>query len=251
MLKVSSLRLINILASYGISPYFIDSEGKAVPELPDDCPRCDGQQCTIVVHHLRERKTGPAFPLYVVLCKTHKIGFTLYPPGYYPYSRHTLAQLDSEGNQLTRSNDDFSLFAGTLFEAANDAAQGIPWPSESGENSLQARFPTQLRHLQRALVLLGIASGTEPFLREERAQLLGVQGQILSDSAREINLPACGYQRQGMTICAILQHIPAETMFERLAEAGASAGLWPSPLVLNNNLLQPSSFRRVRTRASP
>jgi len=240
-----------IPASYIISPYFIDNEGKAVTELPDDCPNCNSRSCTIVLHHLRERKTGPPFPLYVVCCKVHKIGFTLYPPGYYPYSRHTLAPVDSEGNQLTRSDDELDLFAGTLFAAATDAATGIPWPDESEENSLDSRFPTQLRHLQRAILLLGIAPETDQHLREEIAQILGVQGQLLSDSTRKINLPAGGYQCYGMTICAILQHIPAETMFERLTEAGASAGLWPSPFFLNNNILQPSSFRRVRTRDSP
>ena len=86
---------------------------------------------------------------------------------------------------------------------------------------------------------------------EEIAQILGVQGQLLSDSSRKIDLPVCGYQCCGSAICDILQHIPTETMFERLTETGAGIGLWPAPFFLNNNLLQPSSFRRVRTRASP
>ena len=240
-----------IPASYIISPYFIDNEGKAVPELPHNCPNCEGQSCTIVVDHLRERKTGPPFSLHVVYCKVHTIGFTLYPPGYYPYSRHTLAPVDSEGNQLTRSDDELSLYAGTLFAAATDAAAGKSWPYESEENSLDPRFPTQIRHLQRTILLLGIAPETDVHLREEIAQILGVQGQLLSDSSRKIDLPVCGYQCYGSAICDILQHIPTETMFERLTETGVGIGLWPAPFFLNNNLLQPSSFRRVRTRASP
>lgn len=220
--------------------------------MPQECSCHDGQPCKIVVDHLRERKTGPPFPLYVVRCAEHKIGFTLYPPGYYPYSRHTLTPVDSEGNRLTRSDDDISLFAGTLFEAATDAATSTPWPSESEENSLVPRFPTQVRHLQRAVTLLGIAPDIEQYLREEIAQLLRIPGQLLNDITSQINLPTCGYQCRGMAICNVLQHIPAETMLERLAEAGACVDFWPAPFFLDdNNMLKPSSFYKVRTRGSP
>lgn len=184
-------------------------------------------------------------------CKTHKIGFTLYPSGYYPYSRHTLAPVDMEGNQLARSDKNTSLLVGTLFEAAVDAANGIPWQSESNAGHLTPRFPTQIRHIQRAAILLGIAPDTGQYLREETAQILTVPGQLLHNTTNQINLPTCGYQCYGNEICHVLQYIPAETLFERLAEAGASAGLWAAPYFLINNMLQPSSFRRVRMRGSP
>ena len=236
---------------YVISPYSIDSEGKAIPELPQSCPYCDGQSCKIVVDHLRERKTGPPFSLYVVRCEEHKVGFTLYPPGYYPYSRHTLAPVDAEGNQLSSSDNDIPLFAGTLFEAATDAADDILWPSESEDGSFDPRLSTQVRHLQRSASLLAIAPDIEQYLREETAQILAVPGQVLSDTTTQFSLPTCGYQCYGREICNILQCIPAETLFERLAEAGASAGLWASPFFLINNMLKPSPFHRVRTRGSP
>lgn len=184
-------------------------------------------------------------------CKTHGIGFTLYPPGYYPYSRHTLAPVDMEGNRLTRSDDDTSLFVGTLFEAAADAANGIAWQSESNDGLLKLRFPTQIRHIQRAATLLGIDPDTEQYLREETAQILTIPGQLLNDTINQINLSTCAYQSWGKEICRIVQDIPTETLFERLAEAGASAGLWAVPFFLINNMFQPSSFRRVRMRGSP
>jgi len=53
-------------------------------------------------------------------CKKHG-GFTIYPPGYYPHSRHTLAPVDMEGDPLVESDDGRSLLTGTLFEAASDA----------------------------------------------------------------------------------------------------------------------------------
>jgi len=240
----------DVTALYVVSPYSIGSEGKAIPDLPKVCPCRDGQSCEITIHHLRHRKTGPPFPLYVMRCNTHKRSFTLYPPGYYPYSRHTLAPVDPEGNLLSES-DDIPLFAGTLFEAATDAASGIAWPSESEENSLTLRFSTQVRHLQRATILLGLDPAVESRLREETAEILQVPGQLLSDGASQILLPKCGYQGRGKAICNVLEQIPTNTLFERLAEAGAGAGLWSPPFFQDCKMLRPSLFRRVRTRGSP
>ncbi len=184
-------------------------------------------------------------------CKTHKIGFTLYPLGYYPYSRHTLAPVDMEGNLLTRSDEDTSLFIGTLFEAATDAAGGIPWLSGSDAGSLDLRFPTQIRHMQRAAILLGIAPETGHYLREETAQILTLPGQLLNEASGQITLSDCGFQCCGNEICKLLQYIPTGSLFNRLAEAGASAGLWKAPTFVINNRLQQSSFHRVRMRGSP
>jgi len=219
--------------------------------LPLSCPYCDGQSCKIVVDHLRERKTGPPFSLYVVRCEEHKVGFTLYPPGYYPYSRHALVPVDAEGNRLTNSDKDISLCVGALFEAATDAADAMLWTSEGDDGSFEQRLSTQVRHLQRAALLLGISPDIEQYLRDETAQIINIPAQLLIDTSNKISLPTCGHQCRGKEICNILQTIPAETLFERLAETGAGAGLWPSPFFLNNNMLNPSSFRRVRTRSSP
>jgi hypothetical protein len=183
-------------------------------------------------------------------CKKHG-GFTLYPPGYYPHSRHTLAPVDMEGNPLTKSDDSSSLLIGTLFEAASDAADGIQWQIGSNDGLLKPRFITQLRHIQRAAILLGIDPDTEQYVREETAQILTIPGQCLSDATRKNSLCTSEYQCYGREICHILQCIPAEMLFERLAEAGAGAGLWTTPLFFTNNILQKSKFHRVRMRASP
>ncbi len=184
-------------------------------------------------------------------CKTHKIGFTLYPLGYYPYSRHTLAPVDMEGNLLTRSAEDTSLFIGTLFEASTDAANGILWQRESNDGLLKPRFPTQIRHMQRAAILLGIAPETGHYLREETAQILTLPGQLLNETSCQISHSKCGFQCCGNEICKLLQYIPTGSLFDRLAEAGASAGLWKAPTFVINNMLQPSSFHKVRIRGSP
>jgi hypothetical protein len=185
-------------------------------------------------------------------CKTHKIGFTLYPYGYYPYSRHTLAPVDMEGNLLTKSYDKkTSLFIGTLFEAATDAAEGITWDKESTDGSFKLRFISQIRHMQRATILLGIAPETRNYLREEIAQILTLSGQAIIDTSLQITQSPHDFQCYGDKICNLLQQIPLGTLFERLAEAGASVGLWKEPLFVINNTLQLSSFHRVRMRGSP
>ncbi len=232
-------------------PYAANKEGLIVPELPTSCPCCTNELCEIGVDHQRERKTGPGFPLYVMRCKTHALGFTLYPYGYYPYSRHTLVPVDIEGNQLTKSDANSSLLIGTLFEAAEDAADGIQWQIGSNEGSLQPRYLTQLRHIQRAAILLGIDPDTGEYRREEAAQILTVAGQLLHDTSNQINLSTCGHQCYGEGICNIFQCIPTGMLFERLAEAGAIAGLWPTPIFLVNNKPELSLFHRVRTRGSP
>jgi hypothetical protein len=156
-----------------------------------------------------------------------------------------------EGNPLTESDDNSSLLVGTLFEAASDAADGIQWQIGSNDGLLKPRFITQLRHIQRAAILLGIDPDTELYVREETAQILTIPGQCLFDATGKNNLSTSGYQCYGRAICHILQCIPVEMLFERLAEAGAGAGLCATPLFLTNNIPHKSSFHRVRMRGSP
>jgi hypothetical protein len=178
-------------------------------------------------------------------------GFTLYPPGFYPYSRHTLAPVDIEGNPLTKPDDKSSVLIGTLFEAASDADNGTKWQVGSNDGLLKPRFITQLRHIKRAAIILGIDPDTDQYVREETAQILMLPGQLLNEASSQITYSACGFQRCGNEICKLLQYIPTGSLFDRLAEAGASAGLWKAPTFVVNNMLWPSSFHRVRMRGSP
>lgn len=236
---------------YVISPYSADNEGNITPDLPNECPCRGGKPCKIVFDHLRERKTGPCCSLFVMRCKTHKRGFTLYPPGYYPYSRHTLAPVDLEGNPLSVSEKETRQYSGTLFEAAQDASDGVAWAAESYENSLQMRFSTQVRHLQRAIVLFGLDPAARLFQREETAKILQIPGQLIHDCAKRILAPRCGYEAYGKAIYTILKQIPTMTLFERLAEVGAGAKLWAAPFFQDGEMLRSSLFRKVRTRGSP
>ena len=198
------------------------------------------------------RKTGPSFSLFVVVCKAHNIGFTLYPPGYYPYSRHILAPVSADGSLLVEQTNQHR-FSGTLFDAPLDAAAGNIWCQESTEDSLTPRLTTQNRHLGRIARLFGIGADSEPQQREEVAQILMLPGQLLHDCSAA--LPAAtAIKIKGTIISRILDSIPFfATIFARLVELGAGAGLWPPPLFCNrrDHMLHQTPFHPVRTRGAP
>ena len=237
-----------------VSPYTIDTEkGILSPVLPTVCPKhsTDDHDCRIKNSHRRFRKTGPEFALFVAVCKEHDIGFTLYPPGYYPYGRHKLAQVSPDGSLLVEEADSHR-FSDTLFDAPLDAAVGDVWCQESTENSLKPRLTTQNRHLERIARLFGVGAAGEVRQREEVSQILMIPGQLLHDctvSLQDVFSPRI----KGTIICRILDKIPFfVNIFERLVEIGAGAGLWPAPLFCNpRGLLQPTQFHPVRTRGAP
>ena len=226
--------------------------------MPNVCPLHatdpDGYACKIEFNHLRDRKTGPQIPLFVMVCDEHHIGFTLYPPGFYPYSRHTLAPVAPNGSQLIEQSDCNS-FTGTIFDAALDAMGGLVWDRESSTGSQTPRFITQCRHIERIAQLLGIGPEQNVIQREETSQILTVPGQLLHDCASKFNhtpnIPTVIYK--GTIISNILEEIPiTATIFERLAEIGAGAGLWPAPFFCNpTKNIQRSPFSSIRTRGSP
>lgn len=239
---------------YVVSPYYADSDGKFIPELPGfgPCHHWDQRPCNLCIDHYRHRKTGPGFPILVIRCTTHKKGFTIYPPGYAPYGRQLLAPVGPDGNLITKKSG-AQRFKETYFDAALDAANHCFWPCESTLNSLAPRYSTQKRHLSRAGLLLGIQPGLHPRLREEVAQMLAVPGQRLHDSAAFMAAhPDC--QSQGKAICMVLDSLqPSPFLFDRLADAGCGVCLWP-PLNRwdpQGKIFRLSPYRCIRTRASP
>jgi len=152
-----------------------------VPALPDTAP-CqgrDGKACRLVCDHYRPRKTGPRFPVLVVCCRVHGIAFTLYPPGHVPYGRAPIAPVAPDGSPWAGTGESHP-FAGTLFDAALDAAAGEAWPADFDDAhptcNAKPRFGTQLTHLARACELTGV--GLAPERRELCTQVLAVPGPI-------------------------------------------------------------------------
>ena len=239
---------------YVVSPYYADSDGKLVAELPifGPCHHWDQRPCKLGIDHYRDRKTGPCFPILVIRCSTHKKGFTIYPPGYVPHGRQPLAPVAPDGHLITEKSG-AQLFRGTYFDAALDAAVGHFWPCESTTGSLSARYCTQKRHLSRTLLLFGIQPGLHERLREETSQILVLPGQLLHDSAALLQAHP-NYQNQGKAICHVLNALePSTSLFERLADVGAGVCLWPALQLWDpqRKILRLSPYRSIRTRASP
>jgi hypothetical protein len=199
-------------------------------QLPDTCPVGvrDGQACRLFQDHFRERKTGPPFALCVMRCRTHEIGFTLYPPGYPPWARKpwvcewVVAKVEDE------VKDNAEWFRNTYFEAALEAAEGVVWPREKTSDS-DFGTPSNLTqecHLSRAIRLLGMDQ--EPCGRAIFAELYSLPGQILHAAAGILE------QRPhladlGRVVRTVLEAIPSTLtcVFESLAICGAGVGLWP------------------------
>ena len=91
--------------------------------IPACCLSGAPGQCSVRVRYIRERKTGPGFPLFMIWCAVHGVAHTLYPPGYVPYSRVAIAPVGPSG-QVIPTEDGTPSFAATLYEAAEDVVHG-------------------------------------------------------------------------------------------------------------------------------
>jgi hypothetical protein len=73
--------------------------------------------CVLVVHHVRDRKTGPRIPVTVLQCQTHRRAFTLYPLGHIPYGRIAVAPVALDGE----------LVCSTQSESKVDGRRELAW----------------------------------------------------------------------------------------------------------------------------
>lgn len=199
---------------------------------PKVCPGSEpqGLPCRIYLNHTRDRITGPCFPLEILRCRTHKVVFTLYPPGHVPYGRVPLVSVSPDGSPLGEGDSGAGQFEGTLFQAALDAAEGVAWPGESLEGYAVPRFPTQQRRLASGCLLTGVAPVLSADLRTQMTALLGVSGQLVQEGTCQIEACPASYRTQGQAIVQILDVFSrGQSEFDRLATCGYWVGLWPEP----------------------
>lgn len=107
--------------------------------------------------------------------------------------------------------------------------------------------------MDRSALLLGISASTDERQRERIAQILSIPGQLIHDSANLIENQH-SYCIMGDGICRVLDEIPlTASIFERIALAGAIAGIWSRPLQWDRrtHAYRPSKFQPSGTRASP
>lgn len=214
-----------------VAPYLPDGDGRLIVKPPSvgPCSDHDGQACRLCLDHARSRKTGPCFALAVLRCRTHRIAFTVYPPGHVPYGRVALTPVAPDGHALITPRHGANRFEHTLFAAALDAADHQAWPHSAEDGHIIARFPTQMRRLVRACRLLGVEPALEAEARACLGSILGVAGQHLQDGSRRIAQQP-GYHSRGEAVVGVLDALRGAgiALFDRLVACGTQVGLWPA-----------------------
>mgnify|MGYP001585605896 CR=1 FL=1 len=250
--------------SFIVTPYQVGDDGVFVPAMPRECLRasaeCDGDGCVcrIGLHHWRQRKTGPGFPLVVGECRTHHVAFTLYPPGHVPYGRVAIAPVDPEGRLLREptehearevagsvegDSDAGSLAWGaTLFRAAQDAAQGVAWPRVS---SGAEGWRTQGRWIVLGATILGLTSPAAE--GSIAAGLLGVSA-LTQREATAAYATASGYRGRGQAVTRPLVELEQAGVLalDWLLDAGFVMTRWGPPRRLDPRF---GRLRRLAARA--
>jgi hypothetical protein len=199
-----------------------------MPEV-GPCSWRDREACVLWVDHLRERKTGPCFPLTVVICRTHGVCFTLYPPGHVPYGRAAVAPVAPDGGTIIDGPSGAEAFEGTAFAAALDASKGTAWDRERSGGS-ERWWETQRQRVALALRICGVAPDFGEVEREVVAAALEVELLLLREQAQRV-AAAPGYRRRGEGVCAVLERLAeGPCLLSRLMASGHLAGLWGPPL---------------------
>jgi hypothetical protein len=213
-----------------ITPYTAGEDGALVPAMPEagPCGERYERACVVVVDHVRKRSTGPCFPLTVVRCGTHRAGFTLYPPGHVPYGRIAVAPVAPDGRSSAEVQTGAAAFAGTMFEAALDAARGQGWSRECPGGS-DRWWGTQGRRLEASIRVCGVSPQLQEPEREAQGAALRVELLLLREGASAL-LAAPGYRSRGQAVHRVLERLSeGPCVLQRLMKSGHLARLWGPP----------------------
>lgn len=203
------------------TPYVIEG-GRLVAIVPERGPCWRGDTpCAIGLDHERRRKTGPSFGWVAVMrCSRHRLAFTVYPAGHFPYGRVPLVALAPDGTELADGGS-------SLLDAAADARE-TRWPRDSAPDDL-AVATTQRRRVEEAATLLGLGVGaTTPMTA---AAVLHVAEGRLVEGARRLSesrdLVTLG--REVMALVETLARRGGRWLMDRFALLGHLAGWWGRP----------------------
>ena len=204
--------------------------------IPTVCVWCEegSDECDVRLHRWRPRDTGPCHPLAVVKCH-HGSAFTLYPPGYGPYKRKSVAPMSPTGEIVRVGADDVQgndttvpAYEGTVHGAAMDASRGERWSRESSADDPRRRR-TQDRYIAQSAMLLGLANELAEKVVQDIAECLCVPYLALSD-LRNSYSTALTYLEKGAVNVSALALIPVDrTLGDRFLQSGFIGGMWGHP----------------------
>jgi len=204
------------------------------PSVPDRCIQGVENEtgaCHLVVHHWRNRKTGPEFPLLVLQCRTHGVAFTLYPLAHVPYGRVAVAPVDTDGRLLPAEGDSSteppSIWEETIFGAAQDAAEGVAWPRKEDNCPEAGGSPrTQRRRIELAADVLGLRG-------QDNSPLIGPLGisALGHQEAKRAYQGATAYRTLGSAVCQAVGELALAPcpLLDMVLAAGFAAGRWGKP----------------------
>ena len=183
----------------------------------------------LVVHHLRERKTGPQIPVTVVQCRTHRRAFTLYPLGHVPYGRLAVAPVGLDGRVIFSTESEVR--GGAAQPAWKTTATLGPAFSAMRGETVKITDPrwwatAAPERLGAGARLLGVGPELSDSDGDAIALRLGIPRLVHRQAAREY-AAARGRAQRGRVLVGILPALGADTcLLDRIFAAGAHAGLW-------------------------
>jgi len=226
------------LRSFVTAPYLGGDNGQLRPERPRTCPyTTDGTgPCEVVLKGFHARKTGPGHPLQIALCKKEGRFFTIQPPGYTPFGRRPLLNVDHHGHlvDVGRDTKDMpSCVDGTVFQAAFDMALGRFWPifASDGEAKgipLNGVRKTQTRQIDLACRFLGIAADQGDELRRAAAKIFCISETTLRDAAGRIR-DGPRFKERAVEATTVFRKIRCPSLSVLLAR-GVQLEMWKPPL---------------------
>jgi len=177
-----------------ISAYHQDVWGDMQVVMPHSAPCGEGSTtpCRIGQHAMRERSTGPGYPLVVIRCHRHGKCFTVYPPGFVPYGRRRMPTKPEE------------TATAPALQAARDAAAPTVarWPDWLAAQKRLGWASTQWRHLCRLGRWLGLAANTQ---LEAQRFATALQVPLHEHTAAREHYQRGGYRDRGRAVMRVLE----------------------------------------------
>lgn len=198
--------------------------------MPRSCVHASkgDEACVLVVHHRRERKTGPQIPVTVLQCRTHRRAFTLYPLGHVPYGRLAVAPVGLDG-QVVFSPER---------EPATDGTRAPTWRTTLFESAFAAIDERSVKltdprwwatetpeRLAQGATLLGIHPALSVQDADAIAFRLELPRLVLRDAAAAYGRGR-GRAARGRVLVEVLGQLGDTCLLDRVLAAGACAGCW-------------------------